>query len=224
MAVVTFPMAFLAVLGAHADSKAKDTHLAELKIEMPEPNFGGTPLEYWGPNLELSYTPRPAFYAPGGATLLSEGKSVTSSDIALTPERLAMVTDGDKRWQSDSVLLLKPGVQYVQVDLEEPCEIAAVVLWHFHEYERVYFDVIVQASNDPDFKKGVTALYNNDHDKSANLGLGANKEYIEDEEGRLVDGKGVVARYVRLYSQGNTSDDGNTYIEVDVYGKPGASE
>jgi hypothetical protein len=30
----------------------------------------------------------------------------------------------------------------------------------------------------------------------------------------------VPARYVRLYSQGNTSDELNHYIEVEVYGRP----
>jgi hypothetical protein len=31
---------------------------------------------------------------------------------------------------------------------------------------------------------------------------------------------GVQGRFVRLYSAGNTSDDANHYIEVEVYGKP----
>ena len=36
----------------------------------------------------------------------------------------------------------------------------------------------------------------------------------------MVDAKGVSARYVRLYSNGNTSDELNHYTEVEVYGKP----
>jgi hypothetical protein len=35
----------------------------------------------------------------------------------------------------------------------------------------------------------------------------------------LVDAKGAKGRYVRLHSQGNTSDEMNHYIEVEVYGK-----
>jgi len=31
---------------------------------------------------------------------------------------------------------------------------------------------------------------------------------------------GVKGRYVRLYSQGNTSNDMNHYIEVEVFGSP----
>jgi len=44
--------------------------------------------------------------------------------------------------------------------------------------------------------------------------------YTETNEGKLIDTKGVRARYVRLHSRGNTSNDLNHYIEVAVYGKP----
>ena len=43
--------------------------------------------------------------------------------------------------------------------------------------------------------------------------------YLEKNEGKLIDAKGTRGRYVRLYSNGNTSDDMNHYIEVEVYGK-----
>ncbi|MCX5656126.1 MAG: hypothetical protein NTY65_15925, partial [Planctomycetota bacterium] len=53
-------------------------------------------------------------------------------------------------------------------------------------------------------------------------------EYIEDYRGRLIDtrgpgGKGLKARYVRLHSRGNSSDELNHYVEVEVYGKPAAA-
>jgi len=75
-------------------------------------------------------------------------------------------------------------------------------------------------SDDPDFVSGVTTVFNNDHDNSAGLGIGRDKEYIEVNEGRLIDSKGVAARYVRVYSQGNTSNDMNHYVEVEVHGTP----
>jgi hypothetical protein len=31
--------------------------------------------------------------------------------------------------------------------------------------------------------------------------------------------KGVQGRYVRLYSRGNTANDLNHYVEVEIYGK-----
>jgi hypothetical protein len=84
---------------------------------------------------------------------------------------------------------------------------------------RVYHDVIVQVSNDPEFRTGVRTLYNNDGDNSAHLGKGTDPAYIETNRGRVIDAKGETARYVRLYSSGNTSDELNHYCEVEVYGE-----
>ena len=59
---------------------------------------------------------------------------------------------------------------------------------------------------------------------SNELGLGAGKDlnYIETYQGKLIDAKGVKGRYVRLYSNGNTTNKLNHYIEVEVWGKPAA--
>ena len=65
----------------------------------------------------------------------------------------------------------------------------------------------------------MTTVFNNDYDNSSGLGVGTDKEYLESHEGKLMDGKGAKGRYVRLYSNGNTSNDANHYIEVEVYGK-----
>jgi hypothetical protein len=66
----------------------------------------------------------------------------------------------------------------------------------------------------------VQTVFNNDRDNSLGLGAGANLHYTETNEGKLIDSQGVQGRYVRLYSNGNTSDDLNHYIEVEVYGRP----
>ena len=96
-------------------------------------------------------------------------------------------------------------------------------MWHFHEGKRVYFDVVVKASDDKDFKAGVKVLYNNDNDNSSGLGVGKDKEYIENNKGRLIKiPEGVRARYLRLYSNGNTANEMNHYVEVEVFGKPAA--
>jgi hypothetical protein len=87
----------------------------------------------------------------------------------------------------------------------------------------VYYDVVVQLANDKDFVTDVKTVFNNDIDNSAGLGIGKNMHYIETAEGKLIDclSQGSPkARYVRLYSNGNTSNDLNHYIEVEVYGKP----
>ncbi|MFZ9920920.1 MAG: hypothetical protein ACO3FQ_07160, partial [Terrimicrobiaceae bacterium] len=83
-----------------------------------------------------------------------------------------------------------------------------------------YHDVVVQISNDPAFASGVTTVFNNDFDNSASLGAGTDAPYIETQYGLLIPVSSVKGRYVRLYSQGNTSSDMNHYIEVEVFGVP----
>jgi len=129
------------------------------------------------------------------------------------------VTDGDKNYAKSSLVELGTGAQWVQVDLEKEYELYAILVWHFHEGKRVYFDVVVQASNDPEFKEGVTTVYNNDHNNSSGLGVGQDKEYVESYQGRLMKVDAVRARYLRLYTNGNTANYMNHYVEVEVYGK-----
>jgi hypothetical protein len=67
----------------------------------------------------------------------------------------------------------------------------------------------------------VKTIFNNDADNSDGLGAGKDPAYIETNQGRLMPVKEPVqGRYVRLYSNGNTSNPSNHYIEVEVYGKP----
>ena len=54
------------------------------------------------------------------------------------------------------------------------------------------------------------------------LGTGQNQNYVESNEGKLIDTKGVRARHLRLYSAGNNANELNHYIEVAVYGRPPA--
>ncbi len=191
-----------------------------IKFELPEAYFGGTPLDYFGPNLEKpNYKPRPDFMAPAGAANVSKGKTVTSGSAAAFGD-LKMLTDGDKGYKKSSLLGLPAGQQWVQIDLGANHDLYAILLWHFHEGERVYFDVAVQVADDAEFTKNVQVVYNNDHDNTAGLGEGKQQEYIENYKGRLMDIKGAKGRYVRLYSKGNTSDDTNHYVEAEVFGTP----
>lgn len=209
---------FCALPAFAADAPAGD--MEPIKIELPEPFFGGTPIDYWSANLEPEdFKDRAPFMAPKGTSLISKGKTVTSSAKNPTLGELKMLVDGDKNYAKNSLIELGDGVQWVQVDLEAAKEIYAILVWHFHEGKRVYFDVVVQVSDDPEFKTGVTTVYNNDADNSAGLGVGKDKEYIENNKGRLIDAKGAKGRYVRLYTNGNTADDKSHYVEVEVFGK-----
>lgn len=192
----------------------------ELKIEMPDPYFGGTPLDYFGDNLEEpNYKPRPPFEVPAGTTNIAAGKTVTSSTEKPEFGTLAMLVDGDKSYEQKSLLGLGTGLQWIQVDLGATSELYALALWHFHEGDRVYFDVIVKVAEDAEFTKGVQTVFNNDHDNSSELGAGEDKEYIESYKSKFVDLKGVKAQYIRFYSNRNTSDDFNHYVEAEVFGK-----
>jgi hypothetical protein len=192
-----------------------------LPIALPRPLFEGTPLNAKVPNLEKpAGRPRPPFLAPSGTTNVARGKPVSSSVADPAVGDLEMVTDGEKAGNDGTYVELGPGVQQVTIDLKAGHTVYAVLLWHYHKQARVYSDVIVQAADDPDFLANVRTLFNNDHDNSAGLGVGKNLNYVETAEGRLIDAKGVVARYIRVYSNGNDTTALNHYVEVEVYGKP----
>jgi len=193
-----------------------------LEIELPKAMFIGTPKDISTPNLEkVTGKKRKPFLAPPGTTNLARGKAVTSSDTEPLYGDVEQITDGDRHGTDGSFVELAKGAQWVQIDLEEVCPLYALVFWHYHAEPRVYYDVVIKTAEDPDFIMGVKTLFNNDHDNSAGLGVGKDKEYIDTNEGKLVDAGGVKARYLRLYSAGNTSCDTSHYIEVEAYGKKG---
>ena len=210
-------LTFVAVVTAPAFAE----EMAPLDLKLPKPMFVGTPKNITSPNLEKpTGEKRPPFMAPKGVTNVAAGKPATASDSEPIIGETKMVTDGDKEGADGSFIEFGPGIQWEQIDLGATNEIFAIVMWHYHSQARVYRDVVVQISDDKDFVKDVKTVYNNDNDNSAKLGVGSDKEYIETSEGRLIDCKGAKARYVRVYSNGNTSNDMNHYVEVEVYGSP----
>ena len=211
---ITFPfIVCLASLFLAATAPAEDKIL--LKTDLPPPLFTGTPVPINVPNLEPSISKFPEFMVPVGTTNLALGKKVTASDSDPVVGTLDLVTDGDKGGDEGSWVELGPGKQWVQIDLGAEANIYAITVWHYHSQARVYRDVVVQISDDPAFATGVTTVYDN----SAS---GTDDPYVETNLGKLIDAKGTKGRYVRLYSNGNTTDKLNHYIEVEVFGKPSA--
>ena len=186
-----------------------------LKTDLPKPLFVGTPVPINIPNREPKLEKWPDFMVPPGTMNLAISNKVTASDSSPAVGTLDLITDGDKEGDEGSWVELGPGKQWVQIDLNKDASIYAVVVWHFHSQERVYRDMVVQVSDDPAFGKDVTTIYDN----SAS---GADRPYVETRFGKLIDAKGVKGRYVRLYSNGNTTNKLNHYIEVEVWGKPSA--
>jgi hypothetical protein len=213
---------FFGLLGLATLASVSAQDLVPLKIDLPKPLFVGTPRPIAVANLEPANAGanRGELLVPAGTQLLSKDKPVTASDAFPVIGEIDFVTDGDKSGVEGSFVEFGPGVQWVQIDLGASSKLAAVAMWHFHSQARVYHGVVVQVSDDPEFKTGVRTLYNNDHANTAGLGKGADLAYVETNQGRVIDAKGATARYVRLYSNGNTSDELNHYCEVEVYGQP----
>ncbi|MBN2211506.1 MAG: discoidin domain-containing protein [Sedimentisphaerales bacterium] len=170
------------------------------------------------PNIE-PITKRPPFFVPKSVKNVARNKPVSSSELDPIIGNLEMIVDGVKESYEKNIVELGPFKQWVQVDLENEYELYAIVFWHYHRTLRIYYDVVVQVSNNKEFNTDVTTLFNNDIDNSLGLGAGQDQHYFDTTEGKLVDVKGIKARYVRLYSQGNTDNDLNHYLEVEVYGK-----
>src|SRR5262245_47538963 len=196
--------------------------LVPLNLKLPDPAFKGTPKDmqlsaYVEP---LSDKPRPPLMVPDGSKNIAPGKKFTSSDTNAPESVLAKLTDGDKDPSDQSIIFLRKGPQWVQMDLGADNEIFAIVIWHAHNTPKVYHSVIVQVSDDPAFTDKVQTLFNNDQENKAGVGAGTDREYFETNEGRLINAKGVKARYIRMYSKGSTESALNEYTEVEVYGRP----
>jgi hypothetical protein len=196
--------------------------LVPLVIKLPAEAFVGTPSDAPVDTTveKPSGKPRPPLMVPPGVSNVALHKTVTTSDTNQLAENLRKVTDGQKEAGEDNVVLLHKGPQWVQIDLGAPNEIYAIVIWHGHDEPKVYHAVVAQVADDAAFTQNVRTLYNNDHKNLDKLGVGTEREYFEGHEGKLVEGKGTVARYVRLYSDGSTVSRLNEYTEVEVYGRP----
>src|ERR1041385_5678638 len=199
--------------------RAADTE--PLKLNLPEHTLKGTPEDLpVGPNIEPPSDKAPApLQVPKGVVNVAAGKPVTSS-VAPFLGDLKQITDGKKEPLDDDAVEFKKGTQWVQVDLGQSYSIYAIAMWHDHRYVQAMHDVIVQVSDDPEFKSGVTTLFNNDTDNSSKLGVGTDREYFAMQWGRVVAAKGIKARYVRGYTNGSNQSVLNCWQEIEVYALP----
>lgn len=192
----------------------------EIKTEYPKPMFVGTPVPIALKNMEKPHENKPWTYdLPEGCSNIAKDKKVTASDDAPLLGDLEFITDGDKSAEEGSYVELAGGKQWVQIDLGKTSEIYAILCWHYHLQARAYKGVVVQISDDKDFAKDVKTIYNADVDNASGQGAGSDFAYVENNYGKMFDAKGAKARYVRLWSNGNTSNGMNHYIEVEVFGK-----
>jgi len=202
---------------AFTTSQAED--LKPLTLEFPPPFLIGTPVPVQLPHLEAPDAKAPSIMVPADVANIAFEKEVTSSDDFPIIGELEFLTDGDKESEEGYFVELAPGLQWAQIDLGAKSELYALAIWHFHAQKRAYHDVIIQVSDDPEFKTGITTLFNNDHDNSAGMGKGKDKAYIESNKGKLISLGKAKAQHLRLYSYGNTSNEMNHYVEVEVFGR-----
>ena len=216
---VAFTVACFASSACAADAPATEP----LKLNLPAHTLKGTPEDLpLGPNVEPpSDTPPVWPQVPKGVVNVAAGKTVTSS-VAPFLGDLKQITDGKKEAFDDDAVEFKKGTQWVQVDLGQTYAIHAVAMWHDHRYVQSMKDVIIQVSDDVEFKTGVTTLYNNDTDNSSGFGIGTDREYFEMQWGRVAPGKGTKARYVRGYTKGGSLAALNCWQEMEVYALPAA--
>lgn len=144
---------------------------------------------------------------------LVSGKAASASS---TFKNLSLATDGIAAAGSYADSGTNTGMQWLQLDLGSSVDIGKIMLWHYFGDSRKYHDVVVQLSNDPEFKTGVATVFNNDADNSSGLGAGTDSEYAETSAGKSITFSTINARYVRLYSNGSTVNRYNHYAEIDV--------
>ena len=199
--------------------------LVPLKLTLPKAGFDGEWLriDQWRrerPQAEDWTEQLPRFLVPRGTRNLALHKPVTSSDKNPIMGKLEQITDGEKAGLEEGIVELASGRQWVQIDLGRISRIHAVLIWHSAAFPTLHKNVIVQLSNDAAFEKGVLTIFNNDKDGWSDLGLGKDPEYFEARGTKIIDAKGMAARYVRCYSNGQIHDASNRYVEVEVYGLP----
>ncbi|MFB9327800.1 discoidin domain-containing protein [Paenibacillus aurantiacus] len=178
-------------------------------------NNGGR--DFWGNPLYAGSPDRGVHERPAGTvapTNVAAGKTATSSSYINNPER---VTDGATS-PGTSYAGLDQGLQWTQIDLGAVYNVSAINLWRYYDGGRTYRDSIVQLSNTANFSSGVTTVFNNDGNNSAGLGAGADAEYAETASGKSIGFSPVQARYVRIWSNGSSTNAWNHLVEVQVMG------
>ena len=159
--------------GGSACSRAQV--LVPLHIDLPAATFIGTQKpEAPDPDPEpLSPTTNPApLLVPPGLVM----RPSTKKSPPAPPTRSPKTWPSDRRRKERLRKQHRPadqGAQWVQIDLEKPQEIFAVVVWHAHDVQKVYHGVIVQVADGPDFTtaQNVRTLFNNDVENKAGLGI-----------------------------------------------------
>ncbi|QRK11773.1 right-handed parallel beta-helix repeat-containing protein [Archangium violaceum] len=184
----------------------------------PNYDYGNTNSRPIGSNYDIG-----AYEYTGSTTgaNVAAGKTFTGSTLT----NAAAITDGvtNNSTMSGYGTVIN-GPQSIQVDLGASYSLTSIKLWHYYPDGRIYYDIVVQLSNDPTFASGVTTVFNNDADNSAGQGVGTDAEYVETSAGKEIAFSPVRARYVRLWTNGSTANTYGHYMEVQIFQTPPATK
>ena len=159
-------------------------HDDEWPVDFPPPVFVGTPAVsvpgLVGPlgNPIIEQPPRMSLLLPDDArSNVALGKRVTASVPLPLEGQLDYVTDGIR--DSEAIVTLESGRQWVQIDLAANHDVYGLAVWHDYSTPSVYFDVVVAISNDQEFEQGVSIIFNNSREAAAseNIGKGSDLPY-----------------------------------------------
>ncbi len=199
--------------------------LRPLTIALPDRALIPTPPEKPRNTTAIAEEASRTIFAPPDAVNLAIGKTIVSSDDAPLIGELNAITDGNRNGFDAEIVELMPDLQWVQIDVERRASLYAIAMWREDAGDMagehiVYRDVVVQIADDASFTENVRTIFNNDQDNSSGLGAGTDREYFETIHGKRIQLNGEVARYLRFYSNGNTRDRYNRYLEIEVFGVP----
>ena len=171
-------------------------------------------------------------FGVGASRNLSNGITPTSASAgdgygAGTASRLPYITDGLFN-TADANMYNFTGPGYIQIDLGGLYEIDYIHVWRYWVDSRRYNNTVVAvAETTAGFSSGAgrSILFNADVGNIYGLGAGSNTDYTETSTGRQHAGNGAFARYVRVYSNGNTVNAYGTHIiEIQAWGWDPAEE
>ena len=171
--------------------------LGEVAVIAEDPNFKGHLAKNASILARPTTNPHPSHAATGNDQRLFDG-----------------VTDST----SPNHIDVGEGSKFIVIDLGGPAMVDGLNVWRYYNDVRQYHDVVYQLSTTSDFSADVTTVFNNDANNSTQQGAGSDPEYREGPSGKPVYFPPVRARYLRLWSSGNTLNNDNHYTEVEVYG------
>ncbi|ASI93053.1 endo-beta-N-acetylglucosaminidase [Vibrio mediterranei] len=164
-------------------------------------------------NLGNHYVEIEAFVTPTLSTFnAAKGKLVSTIETSVNLER---ITDGI--WNSTHAYAdLQAGLASIEIDLEKVESVKGVKTWRYFGDGRVYKDIVIQLLDEK--HDVLKTLFNNDQDSSSIFGPGNDNEYSERDLGYWVgtNENNIDARYIKLSSQGSSTNEGNHYVEVEV--------